>query len=241
MKQFQSKFKQSARQLSLAGLVLAAATLRVGAQSVWSGAGPDANWSDAANWVGATAPVAGNTLDFTGNANTSPNNDFTADTAFGGLLFDANAATFTLTGNEITLSGLVENDATNTLQTITLPLLISTPVTFNTVSNDLSGSGYSNNILVGLPSGGISGAGSLIKMGPGSLEISNKTYSGGTTISNGLLIVDNDNGSYTLSGGSLLLTYGSWYSSPTFTFTANSWLGVQAGGPDYTSRGRYDF
>ncbi len=241
MKQFPSTIKRFAWQFGLASLVLANSALRASAQDIWTGGGADANWSTAANWQAGTAPVAGDTLDFTGSTQTSPNNDFTADTAFGGLLFDNNAATFTLTGNEITLSGLVENDATNTLQTLALPLHITAPVTFNSVSNDLSGSGYSNNILVGLPTGGINGTGSLIKMGPGSLEISNKTYSGGTTISNGLLIVDNDNGSYTLSGGSLLLTYGSWYSTPTFTFTADSWLGVQAGGPDYNSRGRYDF
>ena len=77
------------------------------AQSIWNGGGaPDSNWTTGGNW-GGIAPVAGNTLTFTGTVNTSTNNDFAADTVFSGITFDnaSTAGEFTLAGNRITLGG----------------------------------------------------------------------------------------------------------------------------------------
>src|ERR1035438_4247717 len=122
--------------LSLA-VLLCGAAISQAQTDTWTGLGSDANWLTAGNWLpGPGAPNPGDSLVFAGSTQTTANNNFAVDTLFGGILFAPNAATnlapFTLTGNEITLSGLVENDATNLLQTIDLPILIltNTTVTF---------------------------------------------------------------------------------------------------------------
>ena len=233
MKKHQSTIKRSGWQIGLASLLVAAAAGRAGAQDIWTGGGTDANWSTAGNWQAGTAPLAGDSLVFAGSSQTTPNNDFPVDTLFNGIVFSPTAAPFTLTGNEATLTGLVENDTTNQIQTINLPLVLSGAVTFNTSSNDVTGANLSDDIAVG---GTLSGAGSLIKIGDGTLYLTNKTYSGGTTISNGLVWAENDNGSFTMSGGSYIADYGSYYSGPTFAFTADSSVGTTARGYD-----RYDY
>ena len=81
--------------------------------------------------------------------------------------------------------------------------------------------------------GTVSGTNGLIKEGAGTLILSNKTYSGGTTINNGLVATYNDNGGYTMSGGSLKLNYGSFWSAPTVSFTTNSSVGTDAGRLDF--------
>jgi hypothetical protein len=75
----------------------------------WTGgSGSSDNWSDAANWQpGSTnaPPLANDALFFDGNTRTSPNNDFTAGTAFDGITFNNAAGAFTLGGNSVLLSG----------------------------------------------------------------------------------------------------------------------------------------
>src|ERR1022692_1275261 len=218
MKKIISPFK-----LSLAALLFAAAISQAQTDT-WTGLGSDANWMTAGNWSPGV-PNPGDNLIFAGSTQTTANNNFAMDTLFGGILFAPNAATnatpFTLTGNEITLGGLVENDATNLLQTIDLPILIltNTTVTFNTSSNDLNG-GASDDIYLG---GNVSGTGSLVKIGAGNLFMTNgaNSYSGGTTVSNGLVDI-NTGGTFTMSGGSLLLDVRNYSLGLTINFTADS-------------------
>jgi fibronectin-binding autotransporter adhesin len=211
-----------------------AAALPVAAQTTdtWNGS-VDANWSTAGNWTPGT-PGAGDSLIFSGTVNTAANNDLTANTAFGGIIFDVTAtSSFDLTGNAINFAGIIENDST-TPQALDLPIVLTGATTVNVTNGGIS---------IGLNAGGISGTGPLIvngALGGGELTVSNKTYSGGTTINGGVTMnVWNDNGSYTLAGGSLLLNYGSFYSTPTFAFTADSSLGVNVAG-NYSGYGRYD-
>lgn len=86
--------------------LLAAAQLASAATDTWTG-NTDANWSTPGNWVGGNAPVAGDSLSFGSSSQTTPNNDFTADTAFYGLTFtaDAEGLGYTLDGNSVLLSG----------------------------------------------------------------------------------------------------------------------------------------
>lgn len=209
---------------TITAVAVFAGTLASHAQTTdtWTGLGPDANWSDAGNWTPG-APNPGDSLVFSGSTQITPNNDTAADTLFGGILFAPTASTFTLTGNEITLSGLVENDATNQAQNISLPLVLSGAVTFNTSSNDVNG-GASDDIYV---NANISGTGSLIKTGVGSLFLTNgvNSFSGGATINNGLLDI-NTGGTFTMAGGALLLDYRSYYTAPTINFTADSAVGI---------------
>ena len=196
----------------------------------WTGGGADANWQTAANWQALTAPSPGDSLVFSGSA-ASPNNNFTPDTAFGGLSFATGASQFDLTGNEIDFSGTIANLSPST-QAIDLSLVLTGSSIINATGGEID---------FGVNAGGISGANALTINGPGLVHLTNVTYSGGTTLgSSGNVQVDNVNGNYTLGGGTLLLTYGSWYSTPTISFTADSSLGVNSGAPNYNSYGRYD-
>jgi autotransporter-associated beta strand protein len=87
----------------------------------WTGGGaPSVFWSAAANWGGTTI-ASGNDLVFAGSTGLSNTNDFAAGTQFANLTFSSTANAFTLTGNNINLSGVISNYSTNT-QTIALPL-----------------------------------------------------------------------------------------------------------------------
>ena len=68
----------------------------------WDGAGPDKNWSTAANWAGGIAPSAGDSLIFpTGVTQTSANNDFAAGTTFGSIVIAGSG--YTLSGHAVAL------------------------------------------------------------------------------------------------------------------------------------------
>ena len=77
------------------------------ASRTWTGAGPDANWSDATNW-GGTAPVNADTLIFSGT--TQPNNTNNISSLSVNALTFANNG-FTLNGNLMSLNGALTNSA----------------------------------------------------------------------------------------------------------------------------------
>ena len=214
--------KNLIRPLKWSCAALLAAALPAVAQTTqtWNGS-VDANWSTSGNWFTAT-PVAGDSLIFDGSVQTSPNNDLTAGTLIGGINFAPGASTFTLGGNQILLQGTVQNDATNQLQTIDIPLVLTNVVTFNTVSNDvnfISG----NDILV---LGAVTGNGSLTKNGNGTLTLASASHSGGTTVNAGRLVVSNNIGTVTLSGGAYIMNFRSYFISPTISLTADSSIGI---------------
>jgi autotransporter-associated beta strand protein len=147
--------------------------------STWYGdgtAGP--NWSNAANWETGT-PAAGNGLRFTQSAGstTSNYNDFPDGTRFNGIVFSG-PSSFNLQGNRVALWGNLVNISTAT-QTVSLNLeLDGAASTFDADSGDI------------VVTGNISGSQGLIKTGDYQLTLSGtNTYSGGTTVSDGELIV----------------------------------------------------
>src|SRR6266478_6522498 len=71
----------------------------------WNGGGADDNWTTSGNWIGGVKPLAGDALLFDGPGRLTPTNDFAAATSFSGIRFTAAAGGFTLSGNQITLSG----------------------------------------------------------------------------------------------------------------------------------------
>ena len=95
------------------------------ASFTWDGGGADDMFSTPLNWTSDTAPAANDTLRFAGSTRTTPSNNLTAGTTLGGIFFDASAATFTVSGNAVTLGqfGHVVNSSPN-LQTVTLPITL---------------------------------------------------------------------------------------------------------------------
>lgn len=133
---------------AVATTVLGFALSAQAALIIWDG-DDNGNWNTGANWVGGTAPVAGDALQFAGS-NTANNNDITADTSFSGIDFAAGASSFNLAGNRITLDGDVTNNSGN-LQTIGLDMILGVTRTVTTSSGDIT------------ISGDLSGAGGLTK------------------------------------------------------------------------------
>jgi autotransporter-associated beta strand protein len=149
------------------------------AELTWTGGGGagSTSWSLPINWGGAT-PAAGDTLVFPGVAQRNANNDLGAGTVFGPLTI--NAGGYVLTGSTVTLNGGIFLNGANTAQ-VALPLALGAPQAF-TVS-DANG-----NLEL---SQALSGAGGVIKSGPGTLILtSNEGYSGPTIVAGGPLEAD---------------------------------------------------
>ncbi len=146
----------------------------------WNGASavPTANWSDAGNWVGGLAPVAGDSLVFDGTVQVSNSNDFVAGTGFAGVSFATGAGTFVAAGNSINLAGDVINDrATAAGVSLNTPLALQQNVN---VSSSV-GTGLLN------LNGAISGGFSVTKTGPGIIAVGSNlnTFNGGLNIGAG--------------------------------------------------------
>ncbi len=155
----------------------------------WSGGGADNLWTTAANWVGATAPTAGNALFFGGTTRLTTENNFSADTSFAGITFNSDAGEFVLSGNRITLDGNLTNNAAS-VQTVQLDMILDSTRT-------VTGSG--NITLAGV----LSGDGGLTKSGSGELLLSGSspnTYNGVTTVSGGTLRLGKTAGAIAVPG-----------------------------------------
>ena len=209
--------------LQLSAVTLCAGILAAQGQvsDTWSGLGADSNWSTAGNWS-AGAPATGNSLIFTGSTGTTPYNDLATNAyTFGGILFDVNAGSFTLGGNDIYTAGVIENDSVGNVQTIGQNLILTGPTTFNLSNYDIT---------IG---GKIAGVGPVVVTGGNGTNYEltftgAASYSGNTIISNATLYANNINGTYTLAGGALDLNYGSYFAGLTAPFTADSYLGNEA-------------
>lgn len=212
--------RQSLRQITLtaASVGLLLGTSRAwAANDTWSGSGQDRFWKTPANWVGGTAPSAGDSLFFGGTRNTSATNNFTADTAFANLTFNSPAGFFVLGGNEVALTGNITNNQVVTRQTIGLPLLLSASPTVSVVTNGVL-----------TISGNISGANGMTVTGSGTANLTgNNSFSGNLTV-NGLstVIVGADTN---LGGGNLVLNNGTVSSTASFTLNANRGIAVGPG------------
>ena len=187
--------------------------------SIWNGGGADGNWSTAANWNGAV-PANGQSLMFQGALRQNNVNNLL--TSVGQVVF-VNGG-FALTGNAVSLLwGLLNQTGNNTwgiASTLTAPQSFISSNGTLTVSGAVASGGF-NLTLDG--AGGtalssvISGAGGLIKSGSGTSTISvQQTYTGGTTINNGILNLTGGGGSSGTirgtatvnSGGTLQLSTG---------------------------------
>src|SRR5262245_33739064 len=95
------------------------------ATKTWTGNGSNSNWSNAANWLGGIAPVAGADLVFDAAAPPSPTkqspfNDFPLNTTFGSLTF--RGLPLVVSGTSIMVIGNITAETSHTLD---LPILLS--------------------------------------------------------------------------------------------------------------------
>lgn len=82
----------------------------IGTALTWSGAGGDDNWSNARNWVGNLAPVPGDSLFFPSSSSGTTNNDITGLSL---VNIDIQGGGYTLSGNNISLTGGLTSEAGN--------------------------------------------------------------------------------------------------------------------------------
>ena len=211
------KTKNKAIKIVWAAILLAATLASQAASVLWTGAN-SANWNDAGNWTPGL-PGTGDALIFDTSGQTAPNNDLT-DLLLGGITFTPTGAQFVLGGNAITMDTALVVNSNTVLQTITMPLVLTNAVTFNPVSNLDTTVG---DIEV---AGAVSGTGSLTKNGGGTLTLANGSYTGGTWINGGLLVVSNATGAYTNNGGGLMLNFRTYYTGLNVPFTADSSVGI---------------
>jgi len=158
----------------------------------WDGS-DSSDWSDGLNWVGDTAPIAADTLEFSGTAiaNQPTNNDVAAATSFGVISFPNDGtvgvsdAAFTLDGNSITLGGNISTTATTTG---TLEDIIALDIEYGAIRNINTQAGHNIRITGNITD---NGAGVQLRLGDnnstnneGDVIISgDNTSTGGTRIS----------------------------------------------------------
>jgi autotransporter-associated beta strand protein len=172
------------------------------AGATWKGAATENNWNNSTNWW--SWPVAESNLTFLGTIRTATlTNNFTAGTVFSNITFEALATggntNWAITGASFNLRG---NLALKTAQTVTM----STPMVL-AVSPTIS---VTNNGLMTL-SGVLSGTGmGITKDGQGTLTLPvQNTFTGGTTIKEGLLdLTGGGGGSGTIRGTVTVYTNG---------------------------------
>lgn len=176
----------------------------------WDGEGSDYNWSTAENWVDDIAPSAGDDIVFSGSLRVAPTNDYANGTSFASITFDAAAASFTIDGNDIEISGgssaissaTVENTNLNLNITFTTsaPTITASTTGYLIFAGTIDNGGYDLTVYsetVVRLNGVVSGTGGFKPEGAGLILLKeSNTYSGGTfftTASEGRLKVDNDN------------------------------------------------
>ena len=170
--------------------------------AVWTGQGQNNRWSTAQNWQGNVAPLAGDSLVFSGTAQTATCNDLAAGTSFQSIEFQSTG--FSISGNSLALP----DGGTITLDTgsagISANLVAAGEL--DTVANPGSTLTVSGVISEAAP-----GAGSLDLDGGGQLVLTaSNTFSGGTEIDNAsqMLLSGGDNrlaaaGGIDINGGTL--------------------------------------
>ena len=158
-------------------------SLGTAVERVWYGLGSSDNWSDAANWIGNTAPVNNNSLIFAGSTRLNPANNISA-LKVNNITFSADSSAFSIGGNTFTqLNNSYIVNYSNNSQTISNNIVLKTGTAGGTVNCDTAAI-----ILNGI----ISGANTLIKTGLNVLTLNGiNTYTGGTVVNTGTIKIGN--------------------------------------------------
>ena len=197
----------------------------------WLWTNGSGNWSSSNNWVSNSPAPEGQDLGITGSAGGTITNNLVA--SIGGLTFGNGAGSYTLTGTNplqrLTVTGGITNNSAS-LQTVALGLTVTNAQTFNAASGDLAFTvGISNSAILSLQEGEgrtlrvtapLTGPGSLVQKGAGTLVLSgSNSFSGGAVLNGGTVVVD-DNSS--LGTGSLTVASNSAIAALAAISTTNA-------------------
>jgi len=167
----------------------------------WNWTNGSGNWSASNNWTSNSIATNGLSVGITGSGGTITNDTVST---IGSLTYSNNAGTYTLTGTNpgqtlIISGGITNNSAAN--QTIGIALNTTSNQTFNAASGNIVLGAVSNTAILTLQEGAgksitaggqISGNGSLIQSGSGTLNLNAaNTYAGGTTLNGGTVVAGN--------------------------------------------------
>jgi autotransporter-associated beta strand protein len=167
------------------------------AAEVWDGLGGDNNWSTGANWLTGYSPGVGDSVNFAGTTQLTPNME--SSYSVSSVTFSNNAGSFSIgtSGNNLTITaGGVVNNSTNA-QVLNVPVYLTTAAqTLNAAAGNLT---LDQNVdnggnLLTVTDGGhnttlngsITDSGGLTMAGSGILTLGGAdSYNGNTTINGG--------------------------------------------------------
>jgi autotransporter-associated beta strand protein len=172
----------------------------------WTGAGANGQWTNPSNWAGGVAPSVGDILLFgPGAARLANTNNFAAGTAFNSI--DFTSAGYTLGGASVLLENAVDASHATGANTINVALTLGGPdsIVAGGSSTSLTDGGAialgASNLTVSGGAGSvvftkaISGTGGLTDNSSGTVTLqATNSYSGGTTVGAGTLVLDDTTG-----------------------------------------------
>lgn len=210
--------------LCCALVFLATAPLSLAVTWTWNGLGGNSNFSTGGNWDVGTTPIDGPTTDlaFAGTTNTGTafvplNQNIATPFVLNSLTFELAAGSFYLGGGAFRFDGGINNSIIqHSSSAQSIANAFQAPSTNGQVTLTLAGGGSGVVTMSGVIS---SGPGhrdyAIVKTGGSTFSLTGtNTYSGGTTISDGTLIVNsnasmgNNSGSLTLNAGTLQVAAG---------------------------------
>ncbi len=185
------------------GLAVAVASPAGAALRTWSGgSAAGGNWTTSANWLGGTAPSAGDSLVFpAGAARLSNTNTFAANTVFAAI--SVSGVGYSIRGNAVTLTGGISGDFAGSSSTFNPDIRLSGSQVFSAsvaggvfilggdVELGANNLGLSCSGVLTL-AGAVSGSGAVTKVGAGRAEyvgVVANTYTGRTTVNQGVLLL----------------------------------------------------
>lgn len=177
----------------------------------WDGGGADNNVTTPQNWVGDVVPAANSDIIWAGTTRLNVNVDIGGPART--WTFDNTAGAFVISGAAFSISNGITNNSTFT-QTINNAITLTLAQTWTAATGDLVfGGNIGNGGFLLTISGGantsasgiISGTGGLTKSGSGLLTLTGaNTYTGTTTVSAGVLNLQNAIGLGTTAGGTVV-------------------------------------
>ncbi|MFA9476818.1 autotransporter domain-containing protein [Phycisphaerales bacterium AB-hyl4] len=219
----------------------------------WTGdGGGDPSWNNAGNWDDSSPPQPGDDLVFAGQDQLSAFNNLGDGISYGGITFNSTAGAFTLAGDDIVIAagGSLVNQSSST-QNIALDIEAAGNLNLNANAGNLqvlgnvaiSDAASTLTVLGGSNTrfgGQVTGDGALAFQGGGQLTLTRaNTYSGGTTIDGGNVLIENHQafgtGDVSVTGNSFLAANAELDNAIANDFNISSGVTLTLGGDEQMS------